>query len=102
MTRITPLEAPYEPAVQEQLEQMIPPGVPPIALFRTFVRNLPKTRAMHQWGRYELGRELSLSMREREIVIDRTCARSRCEYEWAFTSPSSPNGSGSMPTRFGH
>jgi alkylhydroperoxidase family enzyme len=82
MTRIAPLEAPYEPEVQEQLDGMMPPGVPPIALFRTLVRNLPMTKAMHSWGRYELGRELSLSMREREIVIDRTCARCGCEYEW--------------------
>ena len=80
--RIGPLEAPYEPDVQQQLELMMPPGVPPIALFRTFVRNLPMARAMHPWGRYELGRELSLSMRDREIVIDRTCARCGCEYEW--------------------
>ena len=80
--RIAPVEAPYEPEVQQQLERMMPPGVPPIALFRTFVRNLPMTRAMHPWGRYELGRELSLSMRDREIVIDRTCARCGCEYEW--------------------
>ncbi len=37
---------------------------------------------MRGWGGYELGPKLSLSMREREIVIDRTCARCRCEYEW--------------------
>jgi alkylhydroperoxidase family enzyme len=80
--RIAPVEAPYDPEVQQQLERMMPAGVPPIALFRTFVRNLPMTRAMHQWGRYELGRELSLSMRDREIVIDRTCSRCGCEYEW--------------------
>jgi alkylhydroperoxidase family enzyme len=37
---------------------------------------------MSGWGGYELSRQLSLSMREREIVIDRTCARTGCEYEW--------------------
>jgi hypothetical protein len=61
---------------------MMPAGVPPIALFRTFVHNLPMTEAMGSWGRYELSRSLSLSMRDREIVIDRTCARCGCEYEW--------------------
>jgi alkylhydroperoxidase family enzyme len=61
---------------------MMPPGQPPIGLFRTFARNLPMTTAMQGWGAYELGRGLSLSMREREIVIDRTCARCLCEYEW--------------------
>ncbi|MGC4755571.1 carboxymuconolactone decarboxylase family protein [Micromonospora trifolii] len=38
--------------------------------------------AMSYWGRYEFGRQLSLALREREIVILRTCARCRCEYEW--------------------
>jgi alkylhydroperoxidase family enzyme len=51
-------------------------------LFRTFATNLPMTRAMRGWGTYELGRQLSLTMRDREIVIDRTCARCGCEYEW--------------------
>ena len=60
----------------------MPPGVPPILLFRTFVRNLPMADAMGRWGGYELSRRLSLSMRDREIVIDRTCARCGCEYEW--------------------
>jgi alkylhydroperoxidase family enzyme len=61
---------------------MMPAGVPPIALFRTFAHNLPATDAMGPWGGYELGRSLSLSMRQREIVIDRTTARCGCEYEW--------------------
>jgi len=79
---IEPLVPPFEPDVAAQLEQMMPPGAPPIALFRTFAKNLPMTKAMHAWGSYELGRTLSLSLREREIVIDRTCARCGCEYEW--------------------
>ncbi|HVT41898.1 MAG TPA: carboxymuconolactone decarboxylase family protein [Acidimicrobiales bacterium] len=61
---------------------MMPPGVPPILLFRTFVKNMAMTEAMRAWGGYELSKRLSLSMRDREIVIDRTCARCRCEYEW--------------------
>lgn len=60
----------------------MPEGVPPILLFRTFARNLPMTDAMTGWGGYELSDRLSLSLRDREIVIDRTCARHRCEYEW--------------------
>jgi alkylhydroperoxidase family enzyme len=61
---------------------MMPPGVPPLLLFRTFAKNLAMTTAMGAWGTYELSKRLSLSMRDREIVIDRTCARCRCEYEW--------------------
>jgi hypothetical protein len=52
-------------------------------LFRTFVHNLPTTHAMLAWGRYELGPQPSLSLRDREILIDRTCARCDCEYDWS-------------------
>ena len=82
MPRIDPVTPPFEAEVAERLEAMMPPGVPPILLFRTFVHNLPMAEAMGTWGRYELGRRLSLSMRDREILIDRTCARCGCEYEW--------------------
>ncbi|GAA3219367.1 carboxymuconolactone decarboxylase family protein [Actinocorallia longicatena] len=82
MARIAPLEPPYSPEADALLTGMMPPGQPPIGLFRLFARNLPMAAAMHGWGRYELGRELSLSMRQREIVITRTCALCRCEYEW--------------------
>src|SRR5215469_9279204 len=67
MVRIPPLDPPYAPDVASQLESMMPPGAPPIDLFRTFAKNLPMTVAMSGWGRYELGRQLSLTMREREI-----------------------------------
>jgi alkylhydroperoxidase family enzyme len=83
MTRLVPLIPPYEPAVARQLGQMMP-GAEPIGLFRLFVGHLPMATAMHAWGRYTLGSQLSLSLREREIVIDRTCARTGCEYEWAI------------------
>src|SRR5689334_7344094 len=83
MSRIAPLQPPYTEEAATLLAAMMPPGRPPIALFRLFARNLPMTRAMHAWGRYELGRDLTLSMRHREIVIARTCARCRCEYEWS-------------------
>jgi len=73
MPRIDPVEPPYDSVVGHRLEAMMPPGVPPILLFRTFVKNFPMTEAMGAWGGYELSKRLSLSMRDREIVIDRTC-----------------------------
>ncbi len=82
MDRIKPLDQPYTAEVADQLERMMPPGIPPIGLFRTFVRNLPMATSMATWGGYELSRRLSLTMRDREVLIDRTCARCRCEYEW--------------------
>jgi alkylhydroperoxidase family enzyme len=82
MPRIEPLNPPYSPEATERLEAMMPAGVPPILLFRTFAKNLPMATAMGRWGSYELSKQLSLTMRDREIVIDRTCARCGCEYEW--------------------
>lgn len=82
MSRIDPMDPPYTDEVAVRLEAMMPPGVAPILLFRTFVKNLPMASAMGTWGAYELSSRLSLSLRDRELVIDRTCARCRCEYEW--------------------
>ena len=82
MPRISPVQPPYTSDVANWLEKMMPPGVPPILLFRTFVKNIAMADAMGTWGGYELSKRLSLSMRDREIVIDRTCARCNCEYEW--------------------
>jgi alkylhydroperoxidase family enzyme len=81
-TRIEPVQPPYSPQVAERLDAMMPPGTPPFLVFRTFARNIPMAAAMTGWGRYELSKGLSLPMRDREIVIDRTCARCGCEYEW--------------------
>lgn len=77
MSRIAPVEPPYDTTTASLLD-----GLAPIGLFRTFARNPRMMGAMRGWGGYTLGRDLSLSLREREIVIDRTCARCRCEYEW--------------------
>jgi len=82
LPRIAPLEPPYEPSTGDLLARMMPPGQPPIGLFRTFALNPTMTEAMHGWGSYLLSRRFSVSMREREIVIDRVCARCGCEYEW--------------------
>jgi alkylhydroperoxidase family enzyme len=57
-------------------------GKPPINLFRLFARNPTMSAAMTPWGEYTLGKSLSVSMRVRELVIDRTCARCGAEYEW--------------------
>ncbi len=82
MPRIDPLSPPYDEVTGPLLASMMPAGVDPILLFRTFAQNPTMTAAMRGWGSYELGRELSLSMRQRELVIDRTTARCGCEYEW--------------------
>jgi alkylhydroperoxidase family enzyme len=82
MPRIAPLTPPYPAEATAALTRMVPDGIEPIALFRVLARNPTMADPMTVWGSYELGRTLSLGRREREIVIDRTCARCGCEYEW--------------------
>ena len=114
MSRLPALQAPFEPAVGELLGAMMPPGAPPIGLFRTMVRNLPMTAAMHGFGAYELSRRLTVSLREREIVILRTCAGCGAEYEWGVhvevfgpappgspASRSPPSPAANQTTKFG-
>lgn len=82
--RIAPEEPPYRPDVAAELERWMPRGaaVEPLRLFRTLARDLRLAGAMGGLGRHLLGRRLPLGMRERELVIDRVCARCGCEYEW--------------------
>jgi alkylhydroperoxidase family enzyme len=78
MSRIAPLEPPYAPEIQQQFDRIMR-GAPPLMLFRVVAGN---TRA---WEKFRAGGLLDrgpLSLREREIVIDRTCALTGCEYEW--------------------
>jgi alkylhydroperoxidase family enzyme len=80
--RIMPLEAPFTSEVAEELARWQGNGSAPIALFRTLVHHLPLAGAMYPLGFYFLGRTAPLAIRDREIVIDRVCARCGCEYEW--------------------
>lgn len=79
MPRIAPLTAPYKDDVQKSFDAIMPPGADPLVLFRTLA-----TSDRH-WRKFRAGSLLDrgpLSLRAREIVIDRTCALAGCEYEW--------------------
>jgi alkylhydroperoxidase family enzyme len=81
--RIAPLTEPFDTGTGELLATMMPAGVAPIALFRTLAKNHSLASTMHQGqGSYLLSRRFTVDMRIREIVIDRVCARCRCEYEF--------------------
>src|SRR6266478_3362726 len=78
MSRIAPLEPPFPAEIQQQFDRIMG-GAPPLLLFRVIAGN---ARA---WEKFRAGSLLDrgpLSLKEREIVIDRTCARTGCEYEW--------------------
>jgi alkylhydroperoxidase family enzyme len=79
MPRMTPAEPPYEPQIAAELERIMPPGVPPLVLFRTLARSPRVFAKLFAGGLLDKG---PLSLRQREIVIDRTTARLGCEYEW--------------------
>jgi alkylhydroperoxidase family enzyme len=78
MSRIAPLQPPYEQGIQTQFDRIMR-GAPPLMLFRVVAGS------QRAWEKFTAGGLLDpgpLSLREREIVIDRTCARTGCEYEW--------------------
>jgi len=78
VSRVPPIEPPYPSDIQHQFDRIMR-GAPPLMLFRVMAGH---ARA---WEKFRAGSLLdrgSLSLREREIVIDRTCALNRCEYEW--------------------
>ncbi len=79
--RIAPIEPPYAPELQAVFDRIMPPGVPPLALFTTLAR-VPRI-----FERFRAGSLLdrgAVSLHQREIVIERTCARCGCSYEWGI------------------
>ncbi|MGD0968763.1 MAG: carboxymuconolactone decarboxylase family protein [Candidatus Aquilonibacter sp.] len=79
MARLSPAEPPYEPAIAEALARVTPPGTEPLLLFRTMARSPRVFSKMFAGSLLDKG---PLSLRQRELVIDRTTARLKCEYEW--------------------
>jgi alkylhydroperoxidase family enzyme len=77
--RVEPVRPPFPPELQAVFDRIMPPGVPPLTLFTTLAR-VPRI-----YERFRAGSLLDrgpVSLRHREIVIDRTCARCGCAYEW--------------------
>ena len=77
--RVAPVSPPYPAELQAVFDRIMPPGVPPLRLFTTLAR-VPRI-----YDRFRAASLLDrgpLSLRHREIVIDRTCARCGCAYEW--------------------
>ena len=77
--RIAPAKPPFSDDVQKTFERLMPPGVAPLVLFTTLARS---ERAFSRFMAAGLLDKGPLPLREREIMIDRTCARTGSEYEW--------------------
>ena len=78
MPRIAPLAPPYPPEIQAHFDRIMR-GAPPLMLFRVMAGH---GRAWDKFRGASLLDPGPLSLRAREIVIDRTCALNGCEYEW--------------------
>jgi alkylhydroperoxidase family enzyme len=76
--RIAVLEPPYAPEIAEQFDRIMR-GAPPLVLFRVMAGHARAWEKFRGGGLLDRG---PLSLRQREIIIDRTCARTGCEYEW--------------------
>lgn len=96
MTRIPPREPPHDASVTEDLTKLMPPGMPPLVLFRTLAHNPRVLRRMRKGGLLDPG---SISVREREIMILRTTALCRSEYEWGVHVAFFASAAGLTPTQ---
>ena len=78
--RVEPVNPPYDDDTAGALNSL----GPPLMLFREFARRPDRARGVFGWGSYYLSRRSGLSLRHRELVIDRTTAMCGAEYEWAI------------------
>lgn len=77
--RIEPARGPFSENVQRWLDRTMPPGRAPLVLFATMARDERLFGKFFSGGLLDRGH---LQLRQRELVIDRTTALNRCEYEW--------------------
>src|SRR6478609_7705752 len=80
--RIAPTAPPFDDDTRAALDIL----GPPIALFGVFARRPDRAQAIAGWGRYYLSRRGALSLRHRELAIDRTTALCGAGYEWGIQS----------------
>lgn len=78
-SRIAPAEPPYPAEIQARFDAIMPPGVPPLALFRVLARDQRLFARFSGGGLLDKGH---LTLRQREVVIHRVTARCGSRYEW--------------------
>ena len=77
--RIAAAVPPFSSVVQDRLDRIMPPGRQPLVLFTTLATD---ERLLKRFIASALLDRGNLSLRQREIIIDRTTALCRSEYEW--------------------
>src|SRR5215510_6375888 len=78
-TRMAPAPPPYAAKIQECFDRLLPQGMAPLVLFTTLARD---QRLCERFMRGAPLDVVHLSLRQREIVIDRVTALCGSEYEW--------------------
>jgi len=78
MPRVAPLDPPYAPDVKTSFDEVMKGGEP-LMLFRVIAKSERAWKKIRGGSLLDRG---PLPLRQREIVIDRTCALAGCEYEW--------------------
>ena len=79
MPRVEPLSPPYAESTQALFDLAMPEGMAPLLLFRVMARNGRLFPRFMRAGVLDRG---PVPIRDRELVIHRTTARCRAEYEW--------------------
>jgi alkylhydroperoxidase family enzyme len=77
--RIKAVDPPYAENIQKDFDTIMPAGIPPLNIFRTVANNPRILHRMVIGGLLDKG---SISLKDRELVILRACARCNAEYEW--------------------
>jgi len=78
-SRISAVQAPYTDEVQQAFDTIMPTGIPPLNIFTSVANNPRILQRMIAGGLLDKG---SISIQAREIIILRTCALCKAEYEW--------------------
>ena len=79
MSRISPVEPPYSESTQKLFDLAMPEGMEPLSLFRVMARSERLLPRFMRAGVLDRG---PVPIRDREVVIHRTTARCKAEYEW--------------------
>jgi alkylhydroperoxidase family enzyme len=79
LARVAPAQPPFDREIKEALDRLMPSGLPPLALFTTLARDKRLFERFTRGGLLDKGH---LTLRQREIVIDRVTALCGSEYEW--------------------
>jgi alkylhydroperoxidase family enzyme len=77
--RIKSVKLPYSEKIQESFNVVMPPGMPPLNIFKAVGNNERVLSRMVKGGLLDKG---SISIAQRELVILRACAVCKAEYEW--------------------